>query len=112
MTTLKTSGEYIIRMAKDHPRAMFNRGYVPEHRLVMEEHLGRILKEDEIVHHRNGIKDDNNIDNLELWSSNHPSGQRVLDLVPWAVKHLETYQPESLVPNYKSILATFIKEME
>ena len=50
----------------DHPKAMSN-GYIYEHRLVMEQFLGRFLKDSEQVQHKDGNAQNNNIGNLELW---------------------------------------------
>jgi len=59
----KHSGGYTLVYKPEHPRAD-STGYVLEHRIIVETKLGRYLSSDEIVHHKNGIKTDNNVDNL------------------------------------------------
>jgi hypothetical protein len=78
-------------MTRGHPRGGKS-GYVFEHILVMEEMLGRYLLPDETVHHRNGIKDDNRSENLELWVRPQPPGIRADEALAWAKVIVERYE--------------------
>lgn len=60
----------------------------------MEEYLGRPLEAKENVHHINGVRNDNRIENLELWSTSQPAGQRAIDKLDWAREIIAKYAPE------------------
>ncbi len=69
----------------------------PEHRYVVEKTIGRDLLSGESVHHKNGDRSDNRIENLELWATAHGSGQRVSELAGDAIMNGQIEQPQGRV---------------
>jgi hypothetical protein len=82
---------YICEYRKGHIQANKD-GRTLQHRRIMSDKLGRRLESHENVHHINGDKLDNSLENLELWVKTQPAGQRVEDLVVWAEEILERYK--------------------
>lgn len=92
-----SSDGYWTLYKPEHPNARKN-GCISEHALVMTEYLGRPLKPGENIHHINGIKTDNRIENLELWVKMQPSGQRLDEKLEWATNFLRDYGYTVLTP--------------
>lgn len=79
-----------VKVGKDH-WAGKNNGWAQEHRVVMGEMLGRPMMSNESAHHINGNREDNRPENLELWVTSQPYGQRASDLVAYAKEIIKLY---------------------
>lgn len=80
---------YLLVTWRDPEDGKIKRKY--QHHLIMMNMLGRKLESYERVHHKNGIRNDNREENLELWSITQPYGQRVSDMISFCKEYLEKY---------------------
>jgi len=89
-------GGYVYIKLPKHPFSDFH-NYFAEHRLIMEKHIGRYLLMSEIVHHLNGIKTDNRLENLQLTNrSDHPRQHpEILERLRKAIKKGQHISPET-----------------
>ncbi len=93
-TVIKVYSGYLKQKVNLNYFGNHKRGWIYQHRYIMEQHLGRPLTDYENVHHKNGDKTDNRLENLELWSTAQPSGQRIEDKIAHAKEILKKYEEE------------------
>ena len=95
--SIKSNSYGYILQKVEKGKGFTNRDWVLQHRYVMEQFLGRKLQTFESVHHKNGNKTDNRLENLELWISKQPKGQKPEDLIEYAEWILKTYKNETSI---------------
>lgn len=93
-TLRETIDKYILIKVPKNYFGSHKNGWILQHRYVMEQHLGRALTKNENIHHKNGDRSDNRLENLELWGTKQPIGQRVVDKVAHAKEILKKYEEE------------------
>lgn len=99
-----SKGDYLYAIIPEHPKATKNH-YVLLHRAIMENTIGRLLTDDEVVHHKDGNKKNNSIENLELINKNDhirlhrlKSGKKTTKLkCPWCGKEFVRYTNETFL---------------
>lgn len=105
----KNKSGYVLVLDRENPMSDC-KGYVLEHRKVMGEHIGRALIESEKIHHINGIKDDNRIENLVIISESehtilHNKMREFAEETKRKIseKAIERYKDRRNVPSYKDV---------
>lgn len=94
--TFKVNGQRYTFIKVGKGKSGLSRDWVLYHRYIMEQFLGRKLESFENVHHLNGDRSDNRIENLELWVTKQPKGQRPKELVEYAKWILKQYKNETI----------------
>jgi|TARA_B110000483_G_C18040298_1_gene482330 hypothetical protein len=79
------------------------------HKLIYEMYNGVTLTSNQNIHHKNGVRDDNHIDNLELWDTSQPAGQRVLEKLSY---YFELVKSHSNNPLYKEEIESQLSQLE
>jgi hypothetical protein len=100
-STRKNQYGYVsVKIPKDDPLGTTIKRWELQHRYVVAKSIGRPLRSDEHVHHINGIRDDNRLENLELWckpgTERQVPGQRVSDLINYVIENYQTDLIEEL----------------
>jgi hypothetical protein len=95
-STARSIGDRYVHPKSGYVDVKTERGWLKEHIVVMEQRLGRTLLAGENVHHINGVRDDNRIENLELWAKTQPAGARARDLLKWAREIVDRYEGEDI----------------
>ena len=94
---IQTDRGYRLLYAPLYPNARKD-GYICEHRYIMEQHIGRQLEKDEFVHHLNGIRYDNRIENLAIVNKHNHEYHTLLRLCRKRIRHLEEQLTQRTLP--------------
>lgn len=96
--TMKSQGA-VSKHSSGYTVQKVGAAWVMQHRLVMEDVLGRKLLPKERVHHKNGVRDDNRPENLELWTVDHkdPPGVRLMDQITHLASKLSVEERRTLM---------------
>ncbi len=98
-TTIDSKGYVVIKHGE-------NRGKL-QHRHIYEKHYGVTLKSHQSIHHINGNRADNRIENLELWDTSQPKGQRIEDKILFYHQLIQEYKDH---PKYRELIVSLDHE--